>query len=63
MTLSLSREATIIFNQSALTLLVAALFADDTHDAVTTHNLAVAADFFHRCTHFHEIYSSSLSLA
>jgi hypothetical protein len=37
---------------------MAAFFADDPHNAITAHYLAVAADFLHGRAHFHEIFSS-----
>jgi len=39
--------------RSTLTLLVARIRTDHTHDAVAPNNFALAADAFNRCQHFH----------
>jgi hypothetical protein len=43
-----------------LTLLVARVGADDTHDAFALDDLAVAADLLYRCQYFHDALDYSL---
>jgi hypothetical protein len=39
--------------QLTLALLMARVFANYTHNALSLHNFAVAAHPFYRCLHFH----------
>jgi hypothetical protein len=39
--------------QLALALLMARISANHTHNAIATNDLAVAANLFYRCQHFH----------
>jgi hypothetical protein len=46
----------VFFSELTLTLLVAGIRADNTHDTFAPHNTALLTDAFNRTTNFHGLF-------